>query len=88
MITGFFGFIEKSVPLAAGLAFAAVGVLVAVNLPSSSNQVIGAYLTYLLLHTAAMLIVGFYLQKAKRFLALSWFAGLAPFFVVAIVFKN
>jgi uncharacterized membrane protein YgdD (TMEM256/DUF423 family) len=88
MITGIFRFIEKAVPLAAGLVCVVLGLLVAVNLPSSSNKVIGAYLVYLLFHTAAMLVAGFYLQKFKRFWALSWFGALTLFFVVAIVFRN
>ena len=88
MITNFFRFVERSVPLAVGILFAAVGVVAAVNLPSSSNKVVGAYLTCLVFHTAVMLIVGFYRQKAKTFLAVSWFAALALFFVVAVIFRK
>lgn len=65
MITNFFRFVEKSVPLAVGILFAVVGVVAAVNLPLSNNKVVGAYMTYLVFHTAAMLIVGFYMEKAK-----------------------
>lgn len=88
MITNFFRFVERSVPLAVGILFAAVGVVAAVNLPSSSNKVVGTYLTYLVFHTAVMLIVGIYRHKAKTFLAVSWFAALALFLVVAVIFSN
>ncbi len=85
-MTGFFRFLEKSGLWAVGLLFAGVGILVAVRLPSSSNKVVGAYLAYLLMHTACMLIVGFSLQKAKRGLAISWLVALILFFVVAVLF--
>jgi hypothetical protein len=72
MMARFFRLVESSVPLAFSLLFAAVGVVAAVNLPASRNKVIGACMSYLVFHTAAMLIVGFYMHKAKKFLALSW----------------
>ena len=88
MISNFFRFVERSVPLALGISFAVVGVLAAVNLPASNNKVVGTYLTCLVFHTATMLIVGFYMHKAKRSLALSWFAAFLLFFVVAVIFRN
>jgi uncharacterized membrane protein YgdD (TMEM256/DUF423 family) len=88
MIARFFGFVERSLPLAAGILFAVVGVVAAIHLPSSANQMIGGYMTYLVFHTAAMLIVGLYMNRAKNFLALSWFAALLLFFVVAFFFRT
>ena len=64
---------------------AVLGLLVAVKLPDSSNNAVGSYLAYLLLHTAAILIVGAGLSGAKRFLAISRGITLTLFFVVAIV---
>ena len=88
MITNFFRFVERSVPLAVGILFAVVGVVAAVNLSSSNNKVVGTYMTWLVFHTAIMLIVGFYLHKAKRFLSISWLVFLALFFVVAVLFRT
>jgi hypothetical protein len=88
MINPFFRFVERSVPLAAGILFALVGIVAAINLPSSDNKVEGTHMTGLVFHTANMLIVGFYRNKAKTFLALSWFTALALFFVVAVIFRN
>ena len=82
----FFRFVEKSIPIGAGILFAVVGVVIAVKLPSSNDKVVGAYLAFLVFHTAVMLIVGMGLQKAKRSLAISWVVVLALFFVVAVVF--
>jgi hypothetical protein len=88
MMACIFRFVERSVPLAVGLLFTAVGVVAAVNLPASENKVIGACMTSLVFHTAAMLIVGFCMHRAKKFLAQSWCAALALFFVVAVIFRN
>jgi uncharacterized membrane protein YgdD (TMEM256/DUF423 family) len=88
MIFGFFRFIEKNLPLFVGLLFALFGFIAAFNLPNSQNKVIGIYLTYLLFHTAAMLIVGGYMKKGTKILAVSWFLALLFFFIVAVIFKN
>jgi len=82
----FFRLVEKSRPITVGLLFAVVGVIVAADLPSSSNKGVSAFLAVLVFHTAAMLIVGMGLQKAKRLLAVSWVVVLALFFVVAVIF--
>jgi hypothetical protein len=86
--TGFFRFVERAIPWGAGLLFTLFSVMVAVRLPTTNNKVVGAYLAYLLLHIALMLIVGASLQKAKRFWAISWVVVLALFFVVAAVFRT
>lgn len=88
MIGGLFRFIEKSIPLIAGIVFAVVGVIAAINLPESNNKIIATYLTYLVFHSSVMLIVGGFMQKAKKPLAISWLLALLFFFVVAIIFKN
>jgi uncharacterized membrane protein YgdD (TMEM256/DUF423 family) len=88
MIFGFFRSIEKSIPLFLGILFTVVGFIAAFNLPNSQNKVVGTYLTYLVFHTAIMLIVGMYMKKRTNVLAISWFFALIFFFVVAVIFKN
>jgi hypothetical protein len=88
MFTSFFRFVERAIPWGAGLLFALFGVIVVVQLPDNNNKVVGAYLAYLLFHTALMLMVSGGLQKAKRFWPISWGVALALFFVVAVVFRT
>ena len=88
MIGRLFRFIEKSVPLLAGIFFAVIGIIAAANLSESENKVIGTYLTYLVFHTALMLVVGGYMKKAKKPLYISWFLALLLFFIVAFIYRN
>lgn len=88
IFTSFFRFVERAIPWGVGLLFTLFGVIVVVQFPDTNNKVVAAYMACMLFHSALMMIVGFSLNKAKRFWAISWVIGMVLFFVVAAVFRS
>lgn len=68
-----------------GGVFLLAGIWVTLTVRRAESPLIAALLGLLLLHTAAMSIVGFGLEKATRTLAISWVVFVVVFLILAAV---
>ena len=84
MIGDFFdGCFERFGNWLLGAIFLILAIVVLVRAPSSAQTTLSILLSFVMLQTSAMFIVGFGLNRAKRLLAISWVAGLVAFLVSA-----
>jgi hypothetical protein len=72
MIEDLLGFFESFGHWILGAPFGIAGLIVAVTVPGSDDLLLRSAFALLLLHTSAMLLIGFGLKKAKRSLVISW----------------
>ena len=79
------GYLERFGPWILGPAFLVAAVVVAAGAPGSDSPGLRWFLAFVLLHTSAMLLVGFGLKRARRFLVVSWVVVLTAFLAVSVV---
>lgn len=71
-----------------GAIFLAAGAWVLVSAPTAPTPALSAVLGLLLVHTAAMSIVGFGLGRATKVLASTWVVFVLVFLVVAALLRS
>ena len=68
-----------------GVIFLIAASVVLFTIPASSQKIVSSYLSFLLFHTSAMLIVGFGFKQLQRFWVVSWCASLLVFLTVVTI---